>query len=148
MTIHIISFMNCTLILNSNNDHLEKSFCLIISVAMNASSMYILNPENTHTCCIEVNKNTLVHNAWITIHSQEMSLKKADVSHWGVWIYVFVCIYWPLLYLCASTHLFLSYPKSEKEGLHVAFFFLKHSATYVIYSFTVFLLTSMWRVIE
>ena len=43
-----------------------------------------------------------------------------------------------LLYLCASTHLFLSYPKSEKEGLHVAFFFLKHSATYVIYSFTVF----------
>ena len=47
------------MILNGNNDHLEKSFCLI-SVAMNAS---ILNPENTHTCCIEVNKNTLVHNA-------------------------------------------------------------------------------------
>ena len=50
MTIHIISFMNCTLILNSNNDHLEKSFCLI-SVAMNASSIiliYLILKTHTH----------------------------------------------------------------------------------------------------
>ena len=38
-----------------------------------------------------------------------------------------ICMYLltSLLYLCASTHLFLSYPKSEKEGLHVAFFFFE-----------------------
>ena len=51
MTIHIISFMNCTLILNSNNGHLEKSFCLIISVAMNASSIiliYLILKTHTH----------------------------------------------------------------------------------------------------
>ena len=72
MTIHIISFMNCTLILNSNNDHLEKSFCLIISVAMNASSMYILNPENTHTRVALKS----IKIPWCTMHESPFIPKK------------------------------------------------------------------------
>ena len=73
MTIHIISFMNCTLILNSNNDHLEKSFCLIISVAMNASSIiliYLILKAHTRVALKSIKI------PWCTMHESPFIPKK------------------------------------------------------------------------
>ena len=67
MTIHIISFMNCTLILNSNNDHLEKSFCLIIS-----AYTYIYLILKTHTCVALKS----IKIPWCTMHESPFIPKK------------------------------------------------------------------------